>query len=438
MALSIDYTTKVISVPRNDMALIQSLPVEVRELNLNTFRLNLKDWEDGEQGMFMPTTHNHVAPISVGGVTLARVVEMINDYTITFEDGQYAVNLTGANSNIGDRVNVNQVSVRSSNSAGLLQTREIEYASFDGGVWLDMAAGSSGTAYPRGTRQSPVNNLTDAMLVASVRGFSRIYVLGNATLNSGGNYVGMTFEGESQDRSVITVASDANVMNCEFYNATITGTLDGDSLIEHALIENLAYVSGFVENTVLADGTITLGGAMAAHFLSCFSGSFTGNAPTIDCGGDGPPLILRNYSGAVRLINKSGLAQCAIDLSSGSLVLDSTVTAGTIVVRGVGTLVNNSTGTAVVDSSGLIQAGVSAADKAAIADMILDMADSVEPGLTVRGSLRLALAALAGKVSGAAGTEVTFRNALADTKPRITATVDEDGNRTAITLDPST
>jgi hypothetical protein len=50
--------------------------------------------------------------------------------------------------------------------------------------------------------------------------------------------------------------------------------------------------------------------------------------------------------------------------------------------------------------------------------------------------LRLIAAMAAGKVSGAqTGTEV-FRD-VGDTKPRITATVDAQGNRTAITLDPS-
>ena len=41
---------------------------------------------------------------------------------------------------------------------------------------------------------------------------------------------------------------------------------------------------------------------------------------------------------------------------------------------------------------------------------------------------------LAGKLSGAATTPVTIR-AADDSKARITATVDSDGNRTALTLD---
>jgi len=122
MAISISWPTGVISVPKADMTLVQSTPIEIRELNINTFRLRLKDLEDDEAGMPFPKTHNHNTIVTVGGVTLARVVEIINGYTVTFEDGSYAVNLVGANSNIADVVNLNTVSVRAANSAGLIQT----------------------------------------------------------------------------------------------------------------------------------------------------------------------------------------------------------------------------------------------------------------------------------------------------------------------------
>jgi hypothetical protein len=69
-----------------------------------------------------------------------------------------------------------------------------------------------------------------------------------------------------------------------------------------------------------------------------------------------------------------------------------------------------------------------------IATELLDV-QLVETGLTVRETLRLCVAALAGKVSGAAGTTITFRNAVADNKDRIVATVDSNGNRSAITID---
>jgi hypothetical protein len=58
----------------------------------------------------------------------------------------------------------------------------------------------------------------------------------------------------------------------------------------------------------------------------------------------------------------------------------------------------------------------------------------VEGALTHRQVIRLVLAAVAGKLSGAATTTVAIRD-VADAKDRITATVDADGNRTAVTLD---
>ena len=65
-------------------------------------------------------------------------------------------------------------------------------------------------------------------------------------------------------------------------------------------------------------------------------------------------------------------------------------------------------------------------------DSILD--EVVEGTLTMRQMLRIMLSALAGKSSGGGTATLTFRDA-GDTKARITATVDANGNRTAITTD---
>jgi hypothetical protein len=69
-----------------------------------------------------------------------------------------------------------------------------------------------------------------------------------------------------------------------------------------------------------------------------------------------------------------------------------------------------------------------------VAWAVLDSSE-IEGGLTVRQGLKLITAALAGKISGADSTTVRIRSAVADDVERITATVDEHGNRTAITVD---
>jgi hypothetical protein len=145
MAITIDWATKVINVPKVDTTLVSSSPFEIRELNIDTFRLALKDLEDDPEGMPFLTTHLHNTTVTVGGVTLARVVEIINGYTITFEDGNYAVNLVGANSNIADVVNLNSVQVRAANSAGLT---DLNLASvvWDALVSNHITAGTTGKA----------------------------------------------------------------------------------------------------------------------------------------------------------------------------------------------------------------------------------------------------------------------------------------------------
>lgn len=69
---------------------------------------------------------------------------------------------------------------------------------------------------------------------------------------------------------------------------------------------------------------------------------------------------------------------------------------------------------------------------AAAVDAVLD--DAVEGSTTLRQAVRIMIAALAGKSSGGGSSTITYRD-LADTKNRISATVDANRNRTAVTRD---
>jgi len=95
--------------------------------------------------------------------------------------------------------------------------------------------------------------------------------------------------------------------------------------------------------------------------------------------------------------------------------------------------------TVTINALGELEAAIvvtgDALSTANVAAAILDAVDGIETGLTLRQALRVIAAATAGKVSGAETTTITFRNALVDDTDRIVATVDTDGNRTAITLD---
>ncbi len=82
-------------------------------------------------------------------------------------------------------------------------------------------------------------------------------------------------------------------------------------------------------------------------------------------------------------------------------------------------------------ATGAIDADALAADAV---DEILD--EAVEGSLTLRQAVRILLAALAGKSTGGGSGTISFRD-QADSKNRISATVDVNRNRTAVTVDGS-
>jgi len=327
------------------MALIQSVPTEIRQLNLDTFRLTLKDLEDDAAGMPFPDTHRHNTTVEVGGVILARVVEIINGYTVTFEDGQYAVNLVGANSNVGDVVNVNQVSVRSANSAGLQDLSTLLSAAYNGIVCVDVVSGQAGTDVPVGTRATPVNNFVDAITIAERESIAVIQILRSCTIGAGADIANKRLVGDSAVTVQVTIEPAANVTGCAFEALTVTGTLDGQNEFTSCNLLDITYVNGFILQCAL-NGTITLGGAAQCSILDCWSnvsGGGPGQFAAVDMGGAGNSLALRNYAGGINILNYSGGGAVSIDMSSGRVLVDSTVTGGEIYVRGVGDVVDQST-----------------------------------------------------------------------------------------------
>lgn len=111
----------------------------------------------------------------------------------------------------------------------------------------------------------------------------------------------------------------------------------------------------------------------------------------------------------------------------------SAVAHATCVIAGVAAITSTIRATGTMEATIEVgaQVGLTAG---AVADEILDV-QMVETGLSVRDTLRLCVAALAGKISGATGSTITIRNAVGDDTDRIVATVDSNGNRTAITYD---
>jgi hypothetical protein len=333
VATTIDWATKVINVPRADMLLLQSVPSEIRQLNVNDFRMELNAIQSSQEGIWIDATHDHFPPVTVAGVDLARVVSIINGYTVTFEDGQYAVYLTGGNNNVLDVNNKNQVSVNPSNSAGLMDIAYMQAGAFDGVVAIDITSIYTGTTFPVGTKGYPVNNLVDAHAIGQERGLNTFYVMSSMTLGVGDFSVGHIYIGLNMASVTITVDTLADVSSCEFRDCTLQGVLDNNNIFRNCLILDITHVNGFIHQCVLK-GTITLDGGDAV-VMSCYSGYATNETPVIDMGGSGNQLSLSDYVGGLSIVNGTGAADVSsLNLPSGHVIFDVSVTAGSYYVRG--------------------------------------------------------------------------------------------------------
>jgi hypothetical protein len=125
MAITVNWRTKVITVPVDFLTPLNAeSPPTFYELDVNALRLALKDIEDSE-GMPFVDTHRHNSTVILSGVAYARTFEIINGYTILFDESvqdHYSVSCVGANHNVADVKIINTVSLIIGNSAGLIVT----------------------------------------------------------------------------------------------------------------------------------------------------------------------------------------------------------------------------------------------------------------------------------------------------------------------------
>lgn len=157
MAFAYDYATLTITVPQADLTLITGT---LYELDTNVFRLAVADEQDSERGMPYVDAISHSTEVTVAGTTFARIIEMINGWSLTFEDlANYTVRLAGSNNNLFDVenniLNQNQVQVIAQNAAGLIispggasltaqQTRDsMQLETTDGEASVDVKLGNN-------------------------------------------------------------------------------------------------------------------------------------------------------------------------------------------------------------------------------------------------------------------------------------------------------
>jgi hypothetical protein len=227
------------------------------------------------------------------------------------------------------------------------------------------------------------------------------------------------------ESGALPIWEDFLVLPANVYDALVSGS---DALQVHTNeITNGLIVEATFANNAITDAKVAADVTIAS--VTGAVGSVTGNVGGNVAGSVGSVTgAVGSVTGAVASVtgniggNVTGTVASVVGNVGGNVVGSVASVTGNVggnVVGSVGSV------TTVSDKTGysLSAAGV---------DAVLD--DVVEGSLTLRHFIRLIGAAVLGELSGAATTTIVVRDA-SDTKTRITATVDSDGNRSAMSLD---
>lgn len=389
MAISITWGTKVINIPKTYLTLVSGT---FYTMDTDALRKDLKDLEDDEQGMAHPDTHRHNVPVTIAGVTYARTIEIINGYTITFEDGQYTVQLNGSNNNFwdvgGGILNQNQVQVIPTNSAGLISITSgsgvTEQDKLDiadrvwdetlpshvtvdsaatamkastyrvGSVTLDTVNGSPGTGWPLGTHHSPVDNLTDALTIMSYGKVDELILCSDLVVGAGHDISNIVIRTIGRMGIDVTLTSGCVAQGTTFRNVNLSGTLTEGNilLIEDCSIGSLYNFSGVMNNVAFLDNVEL----SIYSWANIIQGTAGGN-PTneVELLLNGASINVSQWTGNLKLMDKEAANRSVINCTSGNIIIDSTCIAGTIQLLGVGQIeADNSGAGCTVDSDGFI------------------------------------------------------------------------------------
>ena len=216
----------------------------------------------------------------------------------------------------------------------------IAKSSYMGMVVIDLVNGVPGTALGTGTYARPSNNYNDANTIAQLHGLQTLaFAPGVYVLNSNQNFDGYILKGTNAANVMLIIEAGTSLTNSDIVDATVTGVLSGTTIIRNCYVFDLEYFSGFLFQSQLA-GWIAIAGAMPASIMSCYGAV---NGVDIDLQNSGHSLVLADFSGDVRFINKTDSSPVKVYMTAGCVTLETTITNGDgFHLDGVGQLINNS------------------------------------------------------------------------------------------------
>jgi len=121
MALICHWPTKVITVPKTDLTLVSGTKYSLSVLCWFQLLRELNGSVEGMAETVGAPIYNNTSP----SASTPRIIDVINGYTVQFEEGLYSVDIIEGNTNLRDVEIKNSVSVGTNNTTGFVSGSDI-------------------------------------------------------------------------------------------------------------------------------------------------------------------------------------------------------------------------------------------------------------------------------------------------------------------------
>jgi hypothetical protein len=206
-------------------------------------------------------------------------------------------------------------------------------------VHIDVLSSNSGTAWPVGTDNFPVNNLADAKDIADAHGITEFHIYGTLVIGATDSINDLTLKGPHNIDALLILTAGCTTQNTRLKNLIVIGAFDGKANVELCTLLAITNFKGFILECVFADNIAIVDPATPTLIYNSGSGKVS---PPITIDLNDSSLSAGGWKGNAKLINKTGSGTNYIELMSGTVEIDSSCVAGTIIIAGLGTVVDNS------------------------------------------------------------------------------------------------
>ena len=223
-----------------------------------------------------------------------------------------------------------------------------EAALYENRVYIDANSQNSGTVLPVGTKQYPVNNITDAQAIALARK-NKLFLLSDLTITD--IEPTDTLVIGSDNWKILTIESGLTGQ-CTFEKIYLYGEMCGvyDTLV-NCWSGPLTNFAGWMEHTSIE--SVELAPYNEDSWGQSWFDSITSMEPNVPMEiimNTNTDIIINDMWGKLIPRNMTEGSKVEINMSAGKLIIDESCSGGDIVIRGIGNIENNSSIIPTMDS----------------------------------------------------------------------------------------